>query len=116
MSEVRLYVDEDAAENAVVKGLRARGFDVLTTIEAEHCGASDHDQLAIAVREGRSIYTFNVGHFAQLHRQSLREGIDHCGIIVLPDQRCSIGEKIRRLAGFLSQVTAEEMVNRMEFL
>ena len=29
MSEVRLYVDEDAGENAVVQGLRARGVDVL---------------------------------------------------------------------------------------
>ena len=52
MSEVRLYVDEDAGETAVVQGLRARGIDVLT------------------------------------------------------DQRCSIGEKVRRLAGFLSRVTA----------
>lgn len=37
MSEVRLYVDEDAGESAVVQGLRARGFDVLTAIEANHC-------------------------------------------------------------------------------
>ncbi len=35
---------------------------------------------------------------------------------VFPDQRCSIGEKIRRLARFLRSVTAEEMVNRMEYL
>ena len=27
-----------------------------------------------------------------------------------------IGEKIRRLAGFIRQVTAEEMINRMEYL
>ncbi|MGO8753012.1 MAG: hypothetical protein ACLQNE_44285 [Thermoguttaceae bacterium] len=39
MSEVRLYFDEDAGENAVVQGIRARGFDILTTIEAHHCGA-----------------------------------------------------------------------------
>ena len=47
MSEVRLYVDEDAGENAVVQGLRARGFDVLTTIEAHRCGATDQDQLGV---------------------------------------------------------------------
>ncbi len=28
---VRLYLDEDAGENAVVRGLRARGVDVLAT-------------------------------------------------------------------------------------
>lgn len=116
MSDVRLYVDEDAGENAVVQGIRARGFDVLTTIEAHQCGATDQDQLAFAVQQRRTIYTFNVGDFARLHRECLLQGIDHTGIIVLPDQRCSIGEKIRRLARFISGVTAEEMVNRMEYL
>jgi hypothetical protein len=116
MSEVRLYVDEEAGENAVVRGVRARGFDVLTTIDANRCGATDRHQLAFAVEQGRAIYTFNVGDFARLHREYLLQGIDHTGIIVLPDQRCSIGERIRRLAGFLSRVTAEEMVNRTEYL
>ena len=57
-----------------------------------------------------------MGDFARLHREHLQEGIDHSGIIVLPDQRCSVGEKIRRVAGFISKVTSEEMVNRMEYL
>jgi hypothetical protein len=116
MSEVRLYVDEDAGESAVVQGLRARGFDVLTTIEAHQCGATDEDQLAFGVRQGRTIYTLNVGDFARLHRAHLLQGIAHTGIIVLPDQRCSTGEKIRRLAHFIFSATAEGMVNRMEYL
>jgi hypothetical protein len=116
MSEMRLYVDEDAGENAVVRGLRARGLDVLTTIEANRCGATDRDQLAFAVQQERAIYTFNVCDLARLHREHLLQGIEHTGIIVLPDQRCSIGEKIRRVAGFLSRVTAEEMINRIEYL
>lgn len=116
MSEVRLYLDEDAGENAVVRGLRARGFDVLTTVEADRCGTTDGDQLTFAAEQGRTIYTFNVADFARLHREYLLHGIDHAGIIVLPDQRCSIGEKIRRVAGFLSRVAGEEMVNRIEYL
>jgi hypothetical protein len=59
MSEVRLYVDEDAAEHAVVQGLRARGIDVLTTIEANRCETDDEDQLTFASAQGRAIYTFN---------------------------------------------------------
>ena len=51
MSEVRLYLDEDAEENAVVEGLRARGVDLLTTFEAGQCGATDPDQLAFAVKQ-----------------------------------------------------------------
>ncbi len=116
MSEVRLDVNKDAGENAAVQGLRARSVDVLTTVEANRCNATDQDQLAIATQQGRSIYTFNVGDFASLHAEHLRRGIDHAGIIVVPDQRCSVGEKIHRLAAFLSSVTAEEMVNRMEYL
>ena len=116
MSEVRLYVDEDAGERAVVQGLRARGIDVLTTIEAHQCGATDRNQLAFAVQEGRTIYTFNVVDFARLHHEYLLQGIDHAGIIVLPDQRFSIGEKIRRLAHFVSSATAEKTINRMEYL
>ena len=116
MSDVRLYLDEDAGENAVADGLRARGVDLLTTIEAGQGGATDPEQLAFAVKQGRTIYTFNVGDFARLHQQYLRQGAEHFGIIVVPDQRCAIGEKIRRLAGFIHRVTAEEMINRMEYL
>lgn len=41
MSEVRLDVDEDVGEHAVMKGLRARNVDVLTTIEAGRLGTTD---------------------------------------------------------------------------
>ena len=116
MSEVRLYADEDAAEKAVVDGLRARGVDVLTTAEAGRLGRSDSDQMAFAVEEKRVLYTFNVGDFARIHRQFLDEEFVHFGIIVIPDQRYSIGEKIRRVARHVRSVTAEEMVCRMEFL
>jgi hypothetical protein len=88
----------------------------LTTIEAGQSGATDPEQLAFAVKQGRTIYTFNVGDFAELHKQYLSQGINHLGIIVVPDQRCTIGEKIRRLAGFIREIAAEEMINRMEYL
>ena len=41
MTVVRLYVDEDASESAVVAGLRARGVDLVTTVESNRSGASD---------------------------------------------------------------------------
>ncbi|MDH3717780.1 MAG: DUF5615 family PIN-like protein [Planctomycetota bacterium] len=118
MSAVRLFVDEDAGEHAVMDGLRARGIDVLTTIEANRCGAEDSDQLTFATQHGRTIYTFNAGDFARLHGEYLRQGIDHSGIIVVPDQRYSIGQKhpAGHAAAFVSGVTSEEMVNRMEYL
>jgi hypothetical protein len=116
MSQIRLYVDEDAEEHAVMQGLRARGVDILTTSEAERVGATDAEQLALAVELRRTLYSFNVGDFARLHRNRLKDGDSHFGIVVIPDQRYSIGEKIRRLAAFVSDVAAEEMIDRMEFL
>lgn len=116
MSDIRLYVDEDASEHAVIDGLRARGFDLLTTAEAGRPGTNDTDQLVFASREKRTLYSFNVRDFARLHTEYLRQGRDHSGIVMIPDQRYSIGEKIRALAAFMSQTSREEMVNRIEFL
>lgn len=57
MSQIRLYVDEDAAQHAVVDGLRDRGVDVVTILEVGMASASDKEQLAFATSQGRSIYT-----------------------------------------------------------
>ena len=116
MSDIRLYVDEDASEHAVIRGLRARRVDVLTTAEADLLGTSDAEQLRFAVEQTRTIYTFNTGDFARLHREWLEQGRDHHGIVVIPDQRCSVGEKIRRVARLVASVSAADMVNRIEYL
>lgn len=116
MSRIRRYVDEDAEEHAVVEGLRARGLDLLTTSEAHRAGSTDAEQLDFAVELRRTLYSFNVGDFARLHRERLQQGSRHFGIVVIPDQRRSIGEKIRRLAALVNDLTAEEMIDRMEFL
>jgi len=99
-----------------MQGLRARGLDLLTTSEARRVGKTDAEQFAFAIGLRRTMYTFNVGDFARLHRERLEGGGSHFGIVVIPDQRYSIGEKIRRLAAFVSDVAAEEMIDRFEFL
>ncbi len=116
MSQIRLYIDEDAADHAVVKGLRDRGIDVLTALEAGMSSATDEEQLAFAVAQDRTLYTLNVGDFCRLHADSLAAGTDHAGILVIPRQRYSIGEKIRCVIGHIDSVSAEEMRNRLDFL
>ncbi|NET52530.1 MAG: hypothetical protein F6K09_28775 [Merismopedia sp. SIO2A8] len=116
MNNIRLYVDEDAGENAVIQGLRARHIDVLTTIEAQRLGTTDADELQFATSVGRTIYTFNVRDFVQLHQEYMEKNQAHAGIIIIPEQRYSIGEKIRRLAQFISQTPAAKMINCLEFL
>jgi hypothetical protein len=77
MDRVWLYVDEDAAEMAVTAALRARGVDLVTTLEAGRLGSSD---------------------------------------IVIPAQRYSIGEKIRRLAALIHSTNAQSLRDHIEFL
>lgn len=116
MPLVRIYVDEDAAESVVVAGLRARGVDLMTTVEANRRGTSDVEQLEFATLQGRVLYTLNAGDFARLHREFLQHGRTHAGIVVIPAQRYSIGQKVRRLAAFVQSSSAERMKSRIEFL
>lgn len=76
----------------------------------------DIDQLEHAAEEGRAIYTFNVGHFCQLHTEYIAQGKSHAGIIVVYRQRYSIGEQIRRLSNLINTKPAEEMSNHLHFL
>jgi hypothetical protein len=116
MSQIRLYVDEDASEHSVVKALRNRGIDVITALDAGMSGAADEAHLAFAISQGRIIYSLNVGHFCRLHGEFLAQNRDHSGIILIPKQRYSIGEKVRRLMQLIDSSSAEEMRNRLEFL
>jgi hypothetical protein len=116
MSQARLYVDEDASENAVIFGLRARGIDVVSASEAGLRAASDARQLEFAISTGRVLYTFNACDFARLHGEILAQGRSHPGIIVIPNQRYSIGEKIRRISNFLQSRPAATLVSQIFFL
>jgi vacuolar-type H+-ATPase subunit F/Vma7 len=116
MNQARLYIDEDAEDRAVVDGLRILGVDVLTVTEAEMEGESDDKQLAFATSVGRILYTLNVEDFCRLHTDLLSAGGELAGIVVIPRQRYSVGEKIRRLADRVASISAEEMRNRLNFL
>jgi Domain of unknown function (DUF5615) len=115
MSDVRLYIDEDAMDRRLVESLRGRGVDLTTAGETETTGFSDEAQLVLATGQGRVFYTFNVGDFCQLHGQFLADGRDHAGIIVSP-QDYAIGEQMRRLLKLMATRSAESMVNQLVFL
>lgn len=114
--QIRLYVDEDAMARALVQGLRARGIDVLTVVEAGMSEQDDRAQLEYATTQGRVLYSFNVGHFWRLHSEYLMQGKNHAGMILVYRQRYSIGEQIRRLLKVLATKSAEEMTNNVHFL
>jgi hypothetical protein len=113
---LRLYLDEDSMDQALVGALRARGVDVVTAQEAGMNERSDADHLAFAAGQGRVLCTFNIGDFYELHSAYLARDAPHAGIILVPQQRYGIGEQTRRLLRLIATVPADAMKNRVEFL
>ncbi len=98
----------------VAVGLRRRGFDVLTTVDAGNGGATDADQLAYAVHEGRCLFTFNRGDFANLHSQYLADGRHHAGILLSP--QVPLGVAVKSLARLLAGRTSEDLRDQLFWL
>lgn len=108
-SPVRFYLDEHV-HPAVADGLRLRGADVLTTRQAGMLGASDEEQLALATKDGRILFTQD-DDFLKLHAVQR----NHAGIVYVR-QRTSVGQMVRGLTLIFQVISREEMVDRVEFL
>ena len=114
--QIRLYLDEDAMDNDLVRALRLRGLDVITALDVGLIGATDLDHLELAIESGRVLYSFNVSDFMNLHTQFLATGRNHAGIIFGQQQRYSVGEQMRRMVRLVQMRSAESMRNTVEFL
>jgi hypothetical protein len=110
-----LYVDEDSARRGLVQALRARGVDVVTNREAGMGQRLDEENLEFAASQRRVLYTCNISDFYELHAAWLNDGKSHAGLI-LGQQRYSIGEQVRRLLKLIAARSAEDMIDRVEFL
>lgn len=95
---------------AVSQGLRRRGVDVLTTQEAGLISVSDEEHLKFASETGRIILTQDAD-FLRLHAA----GFSHKGIIYAP-QQTSISTIVRGLMFIFDLLSAENMINHVEFL
>jgi hypothetical protein len=113
MSAARFFTDEDVYA-AVALALRRAGIDAVSTAEVRRLGQSDESQLLWASAEGRAVVTFNVAHFAALHRAWLKADRHHAGI-VLSSQR-PIGDVVRRLSRLAAALDRESLCDRLEFL
>jgi hypothetical protein len=114
--KVKLYMDEDTMDRALVQALRMRGVDLTTTQDAGMIGSSDERQLTYAASQGRVLYSFNVVDFCALHTSFLAQGRSHAGIVLAQQNKFSIGEQMRRLLNLCTVRSAEEMVDQLEFL
>ncbi|MFO0774497.1 MAG: DUF5615 family PIN-like protein [Nitrospiraceae bacterium] len=107
--KIRLYLDEHVPR-AVVQGLRERGLDIKTVVEAGLLSASDTEHLERARTEQRVIFTQDTD-FLRLHAA----GPPHCGIVYAP-QGTSIGTIIHGLMLLHQVLAAEELDGHVEFL
>jgi len=113
---IRLYIDEDSMDRALVRALRARGVDVTTAIEEGMIERGDAEHLDYATEQGCVLYSFNQGDFYRLHKTYLIQGKPHAGIILAHQQHYSVGEQMRRLLKLIATKSADEMKNWVEFL
>jgi hypothetical protein len=111
---IRLYLDEDTINQALINALRSRNIDILTAQAAGLRGSSDQEQLVYATSLNRVIFTFNTQDFVKLHTEYLSTGRRHAGIIV--SDQTPIGVIVRRLLKLLNARSAAEMQDWLEYL
>ena len=107
---IRFHLDENC-HRAIAEGLRRRGVDVTTTPEAELLQATDGEQVAYSLREGRVLFTQD-RDFLRLHAA----GVPHAGIAYCEKDRKSIGTLIQGLILIWELLEPPDMANRVEYL
>jgi hypothetical protein len=113
---IRLYIDEDAMDSDLVLALRFREVTVLTPWDVAMIEVADPVQLAFATERRCVLYTHNICDFYRLHTEWVAAGREHGGIILVSQQRFSVGEQLRRVLRIRAARSAESMKNQVEFL
>jgi len=70
---------------------------VISSLDAGMNARDDEAQLILATAQGRVPVSSNARDFAALHQEWQREGRSHSGILVIPQQRYSTSEIVRRV-------------------
>jgi hypothetical protein len=96
---------------AIADGLRRRGIDCTTTPEAGLLSASDEEQTAYALAEGRVIFTQDKD-FLRINAA----GIPHAGIAYCRQGKRGIGDIIQGLVEIWERMEPEEMRNWLVYL
>jgi hypothetical protein len=107
---IHLHLDENCSL-AIAAGLRRRGIDVTTTPEEGLLGASDVDQLAYCLREGRVIFSYD----DDLLRLAA-SGVPHAGVAYCHQRKRRIGEIVRGLVLIWERLDPADMAGQVKYL
>ena len=111
---MKFYIDEDSAQHRLIAALRSHAVDVLTSLDAGMNARDDESQLAMAVVLGRVMVSANASDFASLHQSWADQGRAHYGVLIIPQQRYSTGEIVRRVLRLVS--SKFELTNGLVYL
>ena len=114
---IRLYFDHHVRGRFAIE-LRRQGFEVVQPREVGNELVGDEDQLRWAAEHGLAIFTHDLKDFPPLAEKWFLEGRSHAGIIlsVQPGSDLPYGVMLRRFLRLLDTLTADDMVNRVEWL
>lgn len=111
-----VYLDHNV-DPLLASDARKAGFGAVAAQEVGNAVLADVDQLSWAASQGRCIFAHDYDDFPRLASEWFHAGRNHSGIVLCrqpPD--ISYGELLRRLLRLLDTLTADEMVNRLEWL
>jgi hypothetical protein len=114
LARLKIYTDENV-DVRVAEGLRRRGVEAFSVYDEGKGGMNDEAQLAQATERAAVLFTHDVD-LIEIAAEINDQGEERCGVIFVEMHRLGLGECIQRLALYADVVTAEEMMNRVEFL
>jgi predicted nuclease of predicted toxin-antitoxin system len=107
---IRFHLDEHVS-GAIANGLRDRGWNVTTSVQAFLLGHDDDDQLAFATREGRVFVTHD-SDFARINAA----GAEHSGICYCHGEKYKVGELLQMLLLVAECMTEDAMQYQFLYL
>ncbi len=114
VSRIKIYTDESVTIS-VAEGLKRRGVDTLSARDVGNLGLSDDEQLIYAGDNKAVLFTHDTD-FLRLAVKWIEQGKSHYGVVYCHQKDYGIGECIRRLRLLTTILTAEDMINHIEFL
>jgi len=100
---------------AITRGLKRRGIDVLTAAEDGAADFDDERLLSRATELTRTLFTQDQDLLAIAHRW-LREGRPFSGLIFAHQVGITIGQAVRDLELVATVLEPDDLWNRIEFL
>lgn len=110
---MRLYLDESVPV-VLATLLHQQGVDCRTARDAAHLGATDEQQLMVAARDNRALFTHDTRDFLRLAAVWHSAAKTHAGILLA--HQAPVRELILRFRAFLLRHPSIDLVNTVLWL